>query len=302
MGAIGRLGSSRIQPFASVRSVSSVVLPSVASKALRHAPKYLKVFEIGLQNTFVYRWNFLLRSLFGVVPLIGTVFIWRALFEARGASIGGYEFGEMIFYFLMTILVDNLVTPTEDEWQIASDIRDGRISSFLIKPITYLTYRISLYASYRVLYTAVTILPIALIFWWFREYLRLPENPFTWLAFGVSVVMAGLIQFFIAYSLAMLAFWILEISTVVFILYSFEYFLSGQIFPLDLLPSWLQHFVKWSPFTYEIFFPVQIYLERTRGAELFTGLAIQGGWVVVLWLTARTMWAKGVRQYQAVGG
>ena len=26
--------------------------------------KYLKVFDIGLQNTFVYRWNFLLRSLF----------------------------------------------------------------------------------------------------------------------------------------------------------------------------------------------------------------------------------------------
>lgn len=37
--------------------------------------RYFKVFEIGLQNSFVYRWNFFLRSLFGVVPLIGTLFI-----------------------------------------------------------------------------------------------------------------------------------------------------------------------------------------------------------------------------------
>ena len=28
----------------------------------------------------------------------------------------------------------------------------------------------------------------------------------------------------------MLAFWILEISTIVFILYSFEYYLSGRLF------------------------------------------------------------------------
>ena len=35
--------------------------------------KYAKVFDIGLQNTFVYRWNFLLRAVFGIVPLILTL-------------------------------------------------------------------------------------------------------------------------------------------------------------------------------------------------------------------------------------
>jgi ABC-2 type transport system permease protein len=266
------------------------------------AKKYWKIFDIGLQNTFVYRWNFLLRLLFGIVPLVGTVCIWRAIFDERNGSIGGYEFSTMLFYFLLTMLVDNLITPTEDEWQIAADIRDGRISSFLIKPMNYLGYRLSLYASYRVLYTVVTMLPLALVFWWFRQHLQLPDWPGTWLVFAVSVAMAGLIQFFIAYALAMLAFWILEISTVVFILYSFEYFLSGQIFPLDIMPRWLQGFLHWSPFTYEIFFPVQVYMERIRGWALLEGLAIQAGWVLLMWLVATMIWRRGVRQYQAVGG
>src|SRR5438105_42196 len=115
--------------------------------------KYVKVFDIGLQNTFVYRWNFLLRSVFGLVPLVGTVFIWQAIFAERRANVGGYEYPAMIFYFLLTMLADNLITPTEDEWQIAADIREGQINAFLTKPLNYLGYRLTLFLSYRMLYT-----------------------------------------------------------------------------------------------------------------------------------------------------
>ncbi|MEA3188254.1 MAG: viologen exporter family transport system permease protein [Chthoniobacter sp.] len=264
--------------------------------------KYGKVFDIGLQNTFVYRWNFLLRSVFGFVPLAGTVFIWRAIFDERQQSVGGYEYGSMIYYFLLTILVDNLVTPTEDEWQIAADIRDGQMNAFLTKPLNYLGYRLTLFLSYRLLYTVITIVPVALIFWWFRALITLPHDLPTWPLAVLSLVMAGFIQFFIAYSMAMLAFWILEISTVVFILYSFEYFLSGHIFPLDIMPAWLQGALHWLPFTYELFFPIAIFLEKMKPHELWSGLAIQTGWLFVTWSIARLMWHRGVRRYQAVGG
>ena len=81
----------------------------------------------------------------------------------------------------------------------------------------------------------------------------------------------------------MLAFWLLEISTVVFIVFSLEYFLSGHVFPLDLLPAWLAGFVKWGPFAYELYFPIQVFMERIRGEALTTGLAIQAGWAAIAW-------------------
>jgi ABC-2 type transport system permease protein len=264
--------------------------------------KYAKVFDIGLQNTFVYRWNFLLRALFGLVPLAGTVLIWRSIFHQRGSDVAGYDYRAMVWYFLLTVLVDNLITPTEDEWQIAADIREGQMSAFLVKPLNYLGYRLSLYGSYRLLYTLVTLAPVAALVWFFRSFAVLPASPLTWLLSALSLVMAGLIQFFIAYSLAMLAFWILEISTIVFILYSFEYFLSGHIFPLDIMPGWLQSTLRVLPFTYELFFPISIFLEKPKGADLWTGLAIQSGWLLLTWLAARTMFRRGVRHYQAVGG
>ena len=100
--------------------------------------KYLTVFNLGIQNTFVYRWNYLLRAIFGLIPLVGTVFLWRAIFHESGGGMRGYDYGAMIYYYLLTILVSNLVTPTEDEWQIAADIREGQINSFLTKPMNYL--------------------------------------------------------------------------------------------------------------------------------------------------------------------
>ena len=164
--------------------------------------KYLSVFNIGLQNTFVYRWNYFLRALFGLIPLAGTVFLWRAIFEEPGGrGFGGYDYGSMIYYYLLTILVSNLVTPTEDDWQIAADIREGQINSFLTKPLNYLGYRTGIFLAGRLVYTAVTIIPIALIFFYFRDYIQLPSSVVTYVLSITSLVMAAFIQFFITYSL-----------------------------------------------------------------------------------------------------
>src|SRR5437773_10750772 len=171
--------------------------------------KYVSVFNLGLQNTFVYRWNYFLRALFGLIPLAGTVFLWRAIFKERGGSLLGYDYGSMIYYYVLTILVSNLVTPTEDEWQIAADIREGQINSLLTKPMSYLAYRFSIFMSGRLVYTAVTLPPIALIFLYFRHYIVPPDHAMTYVYAFISLLMAAFMQFFIIYSLAMMAFSIL---------------------------------------------------------------------------------------------
>ena len=271
-------------------------------RTTRGLQKYWKLFDIGLQNTFVYRWNFLLRTVFGIVPLVGMIFIWRAVFDASGKPISGYDYSSMIYYFMVTVFLDNLITPTEDEWQIAAEIREGKISAYLIKPMNYLLYRITAYLSYRLLYIGVVFIPIVILGIVFREHIRLPAHASTWLLLALSTCMAAFIQFFIAYATAMLSFWILEISTIVFILYSFEYFLSGHVFPLDIMPAWMQGFIKWSPFAYELYFPAQIAMERIQGAALWQGLAIQAGWLALVWLLARLLWKRGIKRYQAFGG
>jgi ABC-2 type transport system permease protein len=166
----------------------------------------------------------------------------------------------------------------------------------------YLAYRFSIFLSGRLVYTAVTLPPILLIFLYFRRYVHLPNDVMTYVYAGISLVFAALIQFFITYTIAIMAFWILEISTIVFIVYSFEYFLGGQMFPIDIMPAAVQAVMKWMPFYYELFCPVAIFLGRLQGAALVEALAIQTGWVLVMWAAAELMWKRGLGHYQAVGG
>ena len=250
----------------------------------------------------MYRWNFFLRSLFGLFPLVGTVFIWGAIFEAKGGGINNFDYASVVYYFLLVLVLDSLITPGDDEWQVATDIRDGQMNSFLVKPMNYLVYRMALFVSNRLLYTVVTLPVVILVFVVFQHYLVWPSSWATWILAVISVFLAASLQFLISYSVAMLAFWMLEISTVVFIIYSFEYFLSGHMFPLGFMPVAFQEVLKLLPFPYELYFPISIFMGKVHGAALWEGLLIQFCWVLIIAFGANTLWQRGLKRYQAVGG
>ena len=223
----------------------------------------------------IYRGNFLLRAAFGVVPLVATVFIWRAVFDADGGGErGGYTLPAAVNYFLLVILAESLITPTEDEWQIAADIRDGHLNALLSKPLNYFGYRTCLFFSSRVAYTVITLPVTAALFWWFGSFDHLP-GPGVCLLTAWSLAMAALLQFFIAYALALLAFWILEVSTVIFILYSFEYFLSGQLVPAGPRAAGCARRAGVAAVSLRTVLPVSVFLEK-HGASRSGGLGHPG--------------------------
>jgi ABC-2 type transport system permease protein len=264
--------------------------------------KYLHVINIGIQNTLVYRVNFLFRSLFALIPLFATISLWQAIFAGKGHIVAGYTLAQMISYYLIVTIVDALTAVTEDDWQIAADIKDGRISQFLLKPIDYLTYRFCLFGAGRIIYTAVAAVPVALFIVYLRNYFVAPADATVWGWFALSVVMTAALQFLISCTLALLAFWLVEISTFIFIVFAFEYIAGGHLFPLDILPPAVAKVLAFTPFPYQMFFPVSIYVGKVTGDALYRGLIIQAVWVVVAYLAARWMWSRGIRKYSAVGG
>lgn len=266
--------------------------------------KYWHVFKIGIQNALAYRANFLFRAAFGLAPLLATLHLWRAVYASNPdrPEVAGYTLSGMIAYYLVMTVVDALTGVTEDDWQIAADIREGRISQFLLKPMDYLAYRLSLFAAGRVVYTAAALLPVGVFVLWQRQHLEGPPDTLTLAAFLVAVVLTALLQFLISYTMALLAFWLLEISTFIFILFAFEYIAGGHLFPLDILPPGLLAVLQFTPFPYQLYFPVGVYLGRIQGAELAQGLAVQAAWVALVYGLARGVWARGIKHYSAAGG
>lgn len=272
--------------------------------ARRPMGKYGHVMAVGLQNTLVYRVNFFVRATFGLIPLLATILVWRAIYAGKGAgsAIEGYSLAQMTTYYVIVSLVDMLTAVTDDDWQIAADIREGTISQFLLKPLNYLVYRLCLFGAGRAVYTAVALVPVGVFAFLLRNDLVPPAD---WLhlgAFALAIVLTGLLQFLISFTMALLAFWVLEVSTFIFILFAVEFLASGHLFPLDILPPSLVGLLAYTPFPYQMFFPVSIYLGRTTGAEIWQGLAVQALWVVMMAILARTVWERGLRRYGAYGG
>ena len=250
----------------------------------------------------MYRWNYFLRALFGLIPLAGTVFLWAAVFKERGGGLHGYDYGSMIYYYLLTILVSNLVVPTEDEWQIAADIREGQINALLTKPMSYLAYRSSIFLSGRLVYSFVTLPPIVVIFIYFREYVVLPNDPLVYVLSG-DLDRDGRVHS-ILHHLQPGDVCVLDFGN----LHHRVHRLFVRIFPRRSDVS-DRHHAGCRPGGDEM---AAVLLRAVlsggdlsrpiKGADLVQALAIQTGWLFLAWMWARFMWKRGLGHYQAVGG
>src|SRR6266581_2455828 len=156
----------------------AVFRPMAHRSAAVAMKKYWHVINIGIQNTLVYRVNFLFRATFALIPLAAVLFLWRAIYAGKesGSEVAGYTLAQMISYYLLVTIVDALTAVNEDDWQIAADIKDGNISQFLLKPIDYLWFRLCLFVSGRVTYLAMAALPLTLFILYWRQYFVLPPD------------------------------------------------------------------------------------------------------------------------------
>ena len=133
-----------------------------------------------------------------------------------------------------------------------------------------------------------------------RRMKEVPEgaqNFWEWMVESLHHFLEGII----GHHLVQRTFWFFA-SIFIFILFAFEYIASGHLFPLDILPSGLAAVLSFTPFPYQLFFPVSIYMGKVTGAGLVQGLAIQFCWVLLAYALARLAWARGVKHYSAVGG
>src|SRR5689334_18461655 len=157
--------------------------------------KYWHVVNIGIQNTLVYRMNFLFRATFSLIPLMATIYLWRAVYAGKAAggdpNVAGYTLASMTSYYLLVTIVDALTAVTEDDWQIASDIREGAINQFLLKPIDYLVYRFCLFGAGRLIYVAFAAAPVVIFIVIQRRYWVGPPDALTFGVFMLSLCLTA---------------------------------------------------------------------------------------------------------------
>ncbi len=266
--------------------------------------KYRHAFLVGLQSNLIYRWNFAVRGLFSLFHLAAVFILWSAAFQGTGRDgIGGYGLGATITYFVALLVLQFFISAFNEDYQISEDIRNGLINQFLLKPINYFGYRLSIFAAARLVSGALVLVPLVVALPFLYSYLTFPSDWAWRLALGLPAMMlSALIQFSIAYCFGLLTFWFLEIQGFVILSMAVEAVLGGQMFPLDLLPAGVLAVAKFLPFYYQMYFPAAIFTGRIDQAGTVQGLGIELCWVAILFAVNHVLWTRGLRRHTAVGG
>lgn len=260
------------------------------------------ILRTAIEERLTYRADFAFSTLVRFLPIVTQIFLWSSIFQnAPGRSIQGYNFGEMVSYYLLVMLTRAFSSMPGLSTGIAGSIADGSVRKYLIQPVDMLDHLFWHRIAHKLVYYAIATGPFALVFWLCREHL--PDFP-GWpvmLAFIGSLLMSFLIGFLIETLIGLIAFWFLEVSSLIFIYMMLSYFLSGHMIPLELLSKWIP-FVDYLPFRYLAYTPTAILLGKIPPEHLPMELLIQLGWIAGLFVLNRYTFNRGVLRYSAFGG
>ena len=87
-------------------------------------------------------------ELFSIFHLAVVFILWGAVFAGK-PEIGGFGFAQTLTYFVVLFVLQFFIGAFNEDYQISEDIRNGLINQFLLKPINYFLYRLSMFAAAR---------------------------------------------------------------------------------------------------------------------------------------------------------
>lgn len=264
----------------------------------REARKWRRVFSVFVQDALVYRAVAVVWILTDTIPALVMPLLWRASFNGR-ATIAGFSPSDFTAYYLVLLLVTNLIQ-CHVMWDMATEIKEGRFSSFLIRPFSYRAMHYLGFLAWRLMRTVLFLPVFALVVFVFRHSLHWQDyqagGPFF-----ASLILGHFVSFFTTYAFGLLALFFVETRSLFNFWYMPLIIFSGQLAPLALFPPGWQTVAKFLPFRYTIALPTEIFLGRLSPAEVAQGMLAQVVWIIVGYAGGSLLWRAGLKRFTGVG-
>jgi ABC-2 type transport system permease protein len=260
---------------------------------------YFQIIRNTWDQALAYRTSFILFRVREVLQLLSMYFIWLFVIPENG-SFSGYTQATMLTYVLAGAFINDIIFSTRTT-AIATEINDGTLTNFLIRPMSYLKYHFFRDFGDKAMNISFSLVEITIIFFLLHPPFILQTNMLTILLLVMSILLGVVMHFFISCMIGFIGFWSNEGWGPRFIFYQAVGFFSGSLFPLDVLPDKVFSIIKLLPFTYLTFFPTKIYLGQLSIQEILQGFLVCGVWIVLLFFLSQFIWRKGLKVYTAQG-
>ncbi|MBP5383415.1 MAG: ABC-2 family transporter protein [Lachnospiraceae bacterium] len=265
--------------------------------------KYLALTKAGIIQELHFRLGTFVTIFGNLIYLILVYFLWKAIYASSPAdTVNGMTFTDTIIYLVLATALFNFLEMFI-VWDMSRSIQSGEIILDLLKPVNYRRYKFFSYFGDNVVTFFLTFLPTFVVVYLITHgAIRLGLNL---LFFVVSVALALLVNFHIELLVATICLYTESTWGINIVKESIVLMLSGATIPLAFFPEKLRTVVEYMPFRCIYDTPLNILLEKdgyTMGTGVFTMLAIQVVWCVILVLASKAFWNFSVRRITVNGG
>lgn len=259
--------------------------------------KYLVAYRLALSKALAFRTNLLLGSV-NVLVWFGSLIL---LYRAIGGSLGSYSTAELVTYVLGTSFLTALLFNNSVMDQMATEIFEGDLVNYLLRPINYFLYWIARAAASRSVLFVIAGVEILILAHFVSSEVLLQWNPLILLQTITLLVGSLILMTLFDFIAASFSFWTGRNFGARWLVTICLRFLSGAALPIALMPGWAQTIMNATPFPSLIATPVQSYLGQTAGPLFVSALLTQWIWIIVLAALMTLLWRRGTRIYAAYG-
>ncbi len=232
------------------------------------------------------------------------VTLWIAIFatatrvdNSTASTLGGFARESYLAYALWAAFIARISTSWMYEFRMIEEIDTGAVNSVLTRPISFYEYYLSQFFGYKLLTSAVSlIVPVAITFF-IEGPTHLQRLP---LAFALIIFYLVLVHT-MSFAIASCGFFFNRIHSFTVAKNITLWLLSGELFPLDLVPEPWRAILLSLPFSSAVYVPVGYITGRLEVADVLHGFVTVAIGIAIMGMIARLLWSAGIRRYSGTG-
>lgn len=261
---------------------------------------YWYMTKLRVLTGLAYRFEVFASVGTNLILMIASVFLWKAAYSGGSGGTSGMTLHDLVTYTIVSILLASLfVTDVQDT--IFYKIREGKIVTDFYRPVPLLACYLAEDIGSMLSSLLNKVLPLFL----FASILfgiPLPSSFIGMLLFLPSCLLSYAILWLLSALVGLVAFWVMELGNMGNVKNAIVRVLSGSLVPLWLFPQSVQTISAYLPFQYTYQTPLGIYIGETGPAEALRAMAIQGVWIVVLYIALALYWRRTKSKTLIQGG
>lgn len=261
--------------------------------------KYAETAKILFKAQIIYRFDTIISMVFTISKIILAYVLWGAVFHNRD-MISGFTFNSMISYYIIGSFIGQLDQSSATGGQIAAEIRGGKFSKYMVRPMSIFGYFASQTFGVSAFLLTFNFLAAALWVLVFRVEFVVASSVVTIISATIMCLLGLLFMMQLNFLIGILAFKFLDTWMFMMIKDNIMQFVTGSLIPLAILPQMIINYMSYLPFYYVIYLPNMLFMGSNE-SEIVKGLVILTIWNLCFFIINKLTFKRLRTKYDGVG-